>query len=104
MKETMTHDNVHDKYAVAVKNEDQTLVGHVPIELSKIFSRYLWDCGEIEAECIGALYNKGEGKGLEIPVDYKLIGNYKYLEKMVSRIKGRESTSGLNISEVKKCT
>ena len=41
---------------------------------------------------------------LEIPVDYKLIGNYKYLEKMVSRIKGRESTSGLNISEVKKCT
>lgn len=95
------HDNVHDKYAVAVKNEDQTLVGHVPIELSKIFSRYY---GEIEAECIGALYNKGEGKGLEIPVHYKLTGNYKYLEKMVSRIKGRESTSGLNISEVKKCT
>ena len=98
------HDNVHDRYAIAVKNEDQTLVGHVPIELSKIFSRYLWDYGEIEAECIGALYNKGEGKGLEIPVDYKLIGNYKYLERMVSRIKGRESTSGLNISEVKKCT
>jgi len=78
--------------------------GHVPIELSKIFSRFLRDYGEIETECIGARYKKGGGKGLEIPVDYKLIGNYKYLEKLVSRIKGRESTSGLNIPEVKKCT
>ena len=77
------HDNVHDKYAIAVKNEDQTLTGHVPIELSKIFSHYLRDYGEIEAECIGARYNKGEGRGLEIPVDYKLIGNCKYLEKLV---------------------
>ena len=73
------HDNVHDKYAIR-------------------------NYGEIEAECIGARYNKGKGKGLEIPVDYKLKGNYKYLEKLVSRIKGRESTSGLNISEVNKCT
>ena len=95
------HDNVHDKYAIAVKDEDQTWVGHVPIELSKIFSRFLQDYGEIEAECIGARYNKSKGKGLEIPVEYKLIGNYKYLEKLVSRIKGRESTSGLSISEVK---
>ena len=55
------HDNVHDKYAIAVKNKDQTLVGHVPIELSKIFSRFLRDYmyEEIEAECIGARYNKG---------------------------------------------
>ena len=97
------HDNGHDKYAIAVKNKDRTLVGHVPIEFSKIFS-FLRDHGEIEAECISARYNKGEGKGLEIPVDFKLIGNYKYLKKLVSRIKGRESTSGLNMSEVKKCT
>ena len=65
---------------------------------------FLRDYGEIEAECVGAWYNEGEGKGLEIPVDYKLKGNYKYLEKLVSRIKVRESTSGRNISEVKKCT
>lgn len=30
-------ENDHDKYAVAVKNKDGVLVGHVPIELSKIF-------------------------------------------------------------------
>ena len=29
--------NAHDKYAIAVKNEAQLLVGHVPRELSKIF-------------------------------------------------------------------
>ena len=102
--EVLTCERDHDKYAIAVKNEDRTLVGHVPIEFSKIFSRFLLDHGEIEAECISARYNKGEGKGLEIPVDFKLIGNYKYLTKLVSRIKGRESTSGLNMSEVKKCT
>ena len=33
--------NAHDKYAIAVKNEAQLLVGHVPRELSKIFSRVL---------------------------------------------------------------
>ena len=98
------NDNVDDKYAIAMKNKDQTLVCHVPIELSKIFSRFLRDYGEIGAECIDAWYNKGEGKGLEIPVDYKFIGNYKFLEKLVSKIKGRESISCLNISEVKKCT
>ena len=35
--------NAHDKYAIAVKNEAQLLVGHVPRELSKIFSRFLVD-------------------------------------------------------------
>ena len=43
----------HDKYPIAVKNEAQLLVGHVPRELSKIFSRFLTDYGDIEAECIG---------------------------------------------------
>ena len=55
------------------------MVGHVPIELSKVFSIFLKDYGEVEAECIGSRYNAGTGKGLELPVDYKLIGTYKYL-------------------------
>ena len=89
----MPDDNAHDK-----------LVGYVPIEFSKIFSHFSRDYGEIEAECIGERYKKGEGKEFEIPVDYNLEGNYKYLKKLVSRIKGRESTSGLNHSKIKKCT
>ena len=52
-----------------------------------MFNKFIRDYGEIEVECIGARYNRGEGKGLEIPVDYKLTGNLKYLEKLVSRLK-----------------
>ncbi|RMX53866.1 hypothetical protein pdam_00025672 [Pocillopora damicornis] len=57
----------------------------------------------VEAECIGARYNRGEGKGLEFPVDYKLSGNKRYLEKLVSSIKKKETRCNLNISEVREC-
>ena len=73
--------NEYDKCAVVVKNKDGYTVGHVPIELSKIFHKFLEDYGELEAECIGSKYNTGEGKGIEIPVDYKLVGNAGYLEQ-----------------------
>ena len=33
--------NDHDKYAVAVRNEYGQMVGHVPIELSKLCSKFL---------------------------------------------------------------
>lgn len=58
-------DNVRDKYAIAVKNEDQLLVGHVPIELSKIFNRFLCDYGKMEGECIGAGTTEDRGKDLK---------------------------------------
>lgn len=61
-------DNAYHKYAVAVNNEQGKVVGHVPIELSKVFTRFIRNYGEVEAECIGARYNRGEGKGLEFPV------------------------------------
>ena len=94
--------NMH-KYAIAVKNEAQLLVGHVPRELSKIFSRFLGDYGDIETECIGVRYNRGEGKGLEIPVNYRLTGNSSYLEKLVTSLKKREPTCHLDISNIRKC-
>lgn len=34
-------DNAYDKYAVAVNNEQGEVVGHVPIELSKLFARFI---------------------------------------------------------------
>lgn len=64
--------NEYDAHAVLVESGDT--VGHVRIELSKIFHRFLADYGEIEAECIGNRYNAGGDKGLEVPVDYKLSG------------------------------
>ena len=53
----MELDNPHDKYAVAVKNQDGNLVGHVPKELSRLFHKFLDDFGELEAECIGNRLN-----------------------------------------------
>ena len=101
--EVLACEREHDNNAIAVKNEDQLLVGHVPRELSKIFSRFLADYGDIEAECIGVRYNKGEGKGLEIPVDYRLTGNSNYLEKLVASLKKGEPTCHLDISTIRKC-
>lgn len=65
--------NVHDKYAVAVTNEEGKVVGNVAIELSKVLARFIPDFGQVEAECIGMRYNKG-GKGLKLPVDYNCQG------------------------------
>ena len=53
----MELNNSHDKYAVAVKNQDGNLVGHVPKELSRLFHKFLDDFGELEAECIGNRLN-----------------------------------------------
>ena len=96
-------DNAYDKYAVAVNNEQGKVVGHVPKELSKVFAQFIRNGGKVEAECIGTRYNRGEGKGLEFPGDYKLSGNKKYLEKLVSSIKNKETTCNLNISGFREC-
>ena len=75
--------NEYDEHAVAVKKTgSKDLIGHVSIELSKIFSKFLSDGGEIEAECIGSRYNVVEGKGLELPADFSLLSNCQYLEKV----------------------
>ena len=72
--------NDHDKYAVAVKNESGQIVGHVPIEISKIMCKFIRDCGEVEVECIGHRYNVGPwvaGLLLAIPCFERLKGREK---------------------------
>lgn len=97
-------DNDYDACAVVVKKESGEIVGHVPIELSKIFYKFLTDYGEIEAESIGCRYNAGGGKGLEIPVDYKLSGNRQYLENIRTNLGNNSFGYQLNISPVTVCT
>lgn len=60
-----------------MKNQYRVFVVHIPIELSKTFSRFLADYREIKTKCIGCRYNKGEDKGFDILV-IRLIGNLKY--------------------------
>ena len=73
------NDNEFDKNAVALKNENGHVVGHIPIELSKVFVKFLQNYGEIEGECIGSRYILGKGNGMKLPIDYRFIGNEAHL-------------------------
>ena len=64
------------------------------------FRRLIRDCGEVEVECIGHRYNVGQGKGLKIPVDYRLLGNQKYLQRIVTKLKS--TYLALSISDIRK--
>ena len=88
-----------------VKNEDDSIVGHVPAELSKIFNKFLSEYGKIEAECIGNRFNKGRGNGLELPVDYRLVANARYLKKLLKELQEKNTESNYNwkLSTVQKC-
>lgn len=101
----MEPNNRHSKYAVVVKNEDDRIVGHVPIELSKLFFKFLSEYGKIEAECIGSRINKGRGKGLELPVDFRLVGNARYLKKLLKKLqkKNIEFDYQWKLSKIQKC-
>ena len=83
-------DNEHDEHAVVVKSQDGGIAGHGPVEPSEIFHKFLEDYGEILVECIGFRYNRGEGKGLELPVDYQLVGNLPYLKIVRTSLKSKD--------------
>ena len=100
----MELDNSHDKYAVAVKNQDGNLVGHVPKELSRLFHKFLDDFGELEAECIGNRLYAGKGKGVEIPVDYRLVGNDVYQVKLKRKSSKKDFTDDINMSKIQRIT
>ena len=93
--------NDHDKFVIAVKNESGKIVGHVPIEISKIMCKFIRDYGEVEVECIGHRYNVGQEKGLEIPVDQRLLRNQQYLQRVVTKLKTTDLA--LSISDIRKC-
>ena len=101
----MEPNNRHSKYAVVAKNEDDRIVGHVPIELFKLFFEFLSEYGKIEAECIGSRINKGRGKGLELPVDFRLVGNARYLKKLLKKLqkKNIEFDYQWKLSKIQKC-
>ena len=42
--------NPHNKYAVAVKNKSGQTGGHIPIEISKIMNKFIYDYEEVEVE------------------------------------------------------
>ena len=75
--------NEHDRYAVAVEVEGDT-VGHVPLEVSKICHYFIKDGGSITGQVIGKRqYCKVFMKGLEIPCKYEFTARKK---KQITRL------------------
>ena len=97
-------ENDNDKYAVAVKNKDGMLVGHVLIELSKIFLKFLSQYRQIEAKCISSRFNTGQRKGLELPIDFRLFGNARYLRKVITKLQKEQKREDTDwrISDLRK--
>ena len=76
--------NIHDRYAVAVKVDNDT-VSHIPHEISKICHYFLKNGGCINGEVIGKRQkSKVFMKGLEIPRVYRFISrNTQHIKKLV---------------------
>ena len=65
--------NAYDRYAVAVIKNNE-IVGSVPRELARQFSRFLLEGGSTVCMIRG---NRRNRKGLEVPCRYDLTGSVK---------------------------
>ena len=82
--------NTKDSLAVSVVKSN-TIVGHVPANLSVLFSHFLSRrCNKGTAEVTGARLNRGAGYGLKIPCKYRLYGPAAYIERLKTIIRGDE--------------
>ena len=76
--------NTHDRKAVAIISLEETIVGHVPREIAKIFWHFLNHGGTIACEVSG---HRRQGNGLEIPCQYRLQGEEKIVRKAKQLLK-----------------
>ena len=76
--------NIHDIYAVAIKDDD-TIVGHVPRAISSVCHMFLNKSGtSIHSEIVGnRIYSQDLPQGgLEIPCKYIFEGPPVYVDKV----------------------
>ena len=87
--------NEYDEYAVTIDGIDhfkrEEVVGHVPLFLSKTLNKYLCLPGSYESrKGTGTRINRGNGLGLEIPIEITFVGKERateWLKKGLHRIK-----------------
>ena len=70
-------DNIHDVHALSVQKTGN-IVGHIPREVSRVFSAFLLSGGNIDCEVTG---HRKYGRGLEVPCIYKLTGEETIVKK-----------------------
>ena len=78
------HGNTVDRFAVAVM-KDTNVVGHVPIEYSRVLWYFLQRRHSIVVCKITGSRRLSEvrGKGLEVPCEYIFKGQTKHVEKLI---------------------
>jgi len=76
--------NIVDRYAVAVKNNAGTIVGHLPQKISWLCSIFLTGRGTITATVTGLRRYSSDlaQRRLEIPCDLKYCGEQKKISKL----------------------
>ena len=70
--------NAHDSHAISII-KDSAVVGHLPIELSRIFWHFIRHGGVVTCEITG---HRKKGKGLEVPCRYMFTGRRKFIMKL----------------------
>uniref|UniRef100_A0A1X7SY28 HIRAN domain-containing protein n=1 Tax=Amphimedon queenslandica TaxID=400682 RepID=A0A1X7SY28_AMPQE len=78
--------NPHDQNAVVIKKDD-TIVGRVPKEFSKVINNFISSGGIVDCKITG---KRKLGKGLEVPCTYVCNGSKEkiaMLRKSIAKIK-----------------
>ena len=76
-------ENAKDPSADALVEHTGSIVGHIPLALSRIVSSFLKRADhKATTENCGKLINRGSGLRLELPVICKIYGGRKYLDRL----------------------
>ena len=78
-------DNQYDKFAVSVLKNNDTIVGHVPRQISKEITTILKSGGSVKAKVIAKPLNT-KVWGIRVPCIYNVIGKRKHLQDIKDNI------------------
>ena len=82
--------NPRDVFAVATTLDDN-VVGHLPIEISKVAWYFIQHGGRIRCTITGHRnMSDVAGKGLEVPCSYKFTGQSKLIKKLIKLFSVKE--------------
>ena len=83
-------DNSHNRHAFAVMKSGDTVVGHVPYNLARLFSHFLArEFNKGSVYITGERTNRGAGYGLEVPCLYGPKAFVDHLKQKVENLRDR---------------
>ena len=92
LTDVMESNNLMDKYAVAVKRSDESIVGHLPLGKSEKFAKAIFHFIKANKKhsCVikvlGKAINGGDGLGMKVPGRLLFFAEEKYInEKYIFR-------------------